>query len=110
MAEYIEREAAIKLIREEGRNQAGQYANRYHPVVLAYGDCFGKITNLPIADVVEVRHGEWVYTDKAASWHGKDECSECHYSTADRVDLSYFNYCPNCGTKMDGKGEDNAVD
>ena len=50
-----------------------------------------------------VKHGRWEHTNLAVSWHGKDECSECHYHTADRVDLSYFNYCPNCGAKMDSE-------
>ena len=57
-------------------------------------------------EVEPVRHGEWVHTDKAASWKSKDECGECHYHTADRIDLSCFNYCPNCGAKMDGGEKD----
>lgn len=62
----------------------------------------GDLINEPTIEAEPVRHGEWVHTDKAASWKGKDECSECQYHTADRVDLSCFNYCPNCGAKMDG--------
>jgi hypothetical protein len=60
------------------------------------------IEEAPTIEAEPVRHGEWVHTDKAASWKCKDECGECHYHTADRVDLSCFNYCPNCGAKMDG--------
>ena len=60
------------------------------------------IRNQPTADVAEVKHGEWVHTDKAKHWTGKDECSECTYHTWDRDDLSHLNYCPNCGAKMDG--------
>ena len=60
------------------------------------------IEDTPTAEVVEVRHGEWTHTDMADHWHSKDECSECHYHTYDRIDLSHFNYCPNCGAKMDG--------
>ena len=48
-----------------------------------------------------VMYGRWVHTDLAAHWHGKDECSECAYHEHDRRDLSHFNYCPNCGAKMD---------
>lgn len=51
--------------------------------------------------------GEWVHSDKAQHWFGKDECNKCHYHTADRIDLSYFNFCPNCGAKMKG-GESDA--
>lgn len=52
MKEYIERDVALNLIREEVINKAEQYANRNHPVVMAYGDCFGKVKSLPSADVI----------------------------------------------------------
>ena len=60
------------------------------------------IRNLPEADVEEVRHGYWTNE----RWEGLSsfsaECSECTKRT-----LSYFhyNYCPNCGAKMDGDRE-----
>lgn len=50
-----------------------------------------------------VKRGRWIHTDMAWSPHGKDECSECRYAMADRVDLSYFKFCPNCGADMRGK-------
>lgn len=56
----------------------------------------------PTAEVAEVRRGKWVHTDYAMHWLGKDECSECTYHTSDRDDLSHFNFCPNCGARMDG--------
>lgn len=57
------------------------------------------------ADVVEVRHGEWkpCFEDWRKQIEG-DECSVCgfqHYGTTIRD----YHYCPNCGAKMDGKGE-----
>lgn len=57
------------------------------------------------ADVAPVRHGRWIHTDLAVHWYGKDECSECTYHEHDRSDLSHFNYCPNCGAKMDLKNK-----
>ena len=91
--EYIERGATCKDC----------FYDRVCPHIYDYdADRCGAFINK--AEVVEVRHGEWVHSDLAATWHGKDECGECHYHTADRVDLSCFNYCPYCGAKMDGKG------
>lgn len=55
----------------------------------------------PTIDAEPVKHGRWIHTDAAASWDAKDECSVCHYATVDRINLSHFNYCPNCGAKMD---------
>ena len=54
MPEYIEREIALKQIKKEGINQAEEYAWRYHPVVMAYGDCYGIVKSIPAVDVVEV--------------------------------------------------------
>jgi hypothetical protein len=59
-------------------------------------------TNLYNAGYRKQTEGEWVHTDKAEHWYGKDECSECHYHTFDRTDLSHLNFCPNCGAKMKG--------
>ncbi len=36
-----------KRVKDEGRNQAEYYADRYHPVVMAYGDCYGKVSFAP---------------------------------------------------------------
>ena len=94
--EYIEREAYYRQIDNLSKGKHGVYC-------AAINDCMNTLDEQPAADVVEVRHGEWIHTDRAMSWRGKDECSECHYHTADRIDLSYFNYCPSCGAKMDRK-------
>ncbi len=56
----------------------------------------------PVVDAVEVVHGRWVWKET-----GEEEyemywvCSKCG-------DHTYFetNYCPNCGAKMDGDGND----
>ena len=60
-------------------------------------------------EISRVRHGRWIHTDLAAHWLGKDECSECTYHEKDRSDLSHFNYCPNCGAKMDGGDGNSAI-
>ena len=53
-----------------------------------------RIENAPTADVVEVKHGEWIDIN-IAEW----QCSECNY----RVERwNNTPYCPGCGTKMDG--------
>ena len=67
--------------------------------------------NMYVADflvangVVAVRHGEWVQIgyDKAMD---RITCSCCkeYWNICDN-DTHTFNYCPNCGAKMDGKGE-----
>ncbi len=89
MAEYIERETAIKAIDHEV-SLDGLYAN---------------IRAIPAADVRPERHGEWLLDDSdeyANHYHcsvcgaEKDTCNEIY-------DEPPPNYCENCGAKMDGK-------
>lgn len=56
------------------------------------------ITNLDknTADVAEVRHGEW---KKSSPFNRFMNCSICGFGQ----DHTTFNYCPNCGAKMDGE-------
>jgi hypothetical protein len=89
MAEYINRDELIENLKKFAPECYNALINQL-------------ITKQPTADVVEVKHGEWVHTDKARHWTFKDECSECTYHEYDRDDLSYLNYCPHCGAKMDG--------
>lgn len=62
----------------------------------------------PSADVVGVRHGHWkVVSDGYGGKAYICECSECEdtvwvYKDSDRK----WNYCPNCGAKMDGKEQE----
>ena len=61
-----------------------------------------KILNqFPAADVAPVRHGRWVSVPHKLS----RVCSVCNrdepYKFAD-IDADVYNYCPNCGAKMDG--------
>ena len=96
--EYIEHGTLLEVL-----ESLLKFHHPYTPMGATVEQVIKRTKEAPAADVVEVRRGEWVHSDLAATWHGKDECSECHYHTADRVDLSYFNYCPNCGAEMKGK-------
>ena len=49
-------------------------------------------------DAVEVVHGRWLLCSDCIDLFPK--CSVC-----DSYELSRRNYCPNCGAKMDLKGE-----
>ena len=59
----------------------------------------GCVATLPTVDAVEVVHGRWVHK---GAWH--IECSECQYILAHIGEAK--NYCPNCGAKMDGDGNE----
>ena len=54
------------------------------------------IDYMPTADVVEVRHGEW---KQASEKYPRYVCTSCNHLFNNKN----YNYCPNCGAKMDGK-------
>ena len=97
MADYIDKEAALSLVQPD----APEDEKAAITIATAKKLIRSIIQRVPAADVVPVVHGRWVHTDLASHWYGKDECSVCTYHENDRSDLSHFNYCPNCGAKMD---------
>ena len=60
----------------------------------------------PAADVQEVRHGEWVPITNGLQGWKCNLCDEHIYVEPPRNPKRYkYPYCPNCGAKMDGKGD-----
>ena len=84
---YIERESAIKSLLNDSPEQVG-YSREDAADCIRYMDA---------ADVAPVRHGRWVPT-KAPFMNECEDCSVCGYRT---VWGHRYNYCPNCGAKMD---------
>lgn len=90
MAEYIEREATKQKIGDL------HFQN--------YGIAITAIIEMPAADVVEVKHGEWHLLYNCAN-EGV-YCSVCHkkvYKTDYANQKIKSPFCPNCGAKMDKK-------
>lgn len=59
----------------------------------------------PTVDAEPVRRGEWRTFNVPKKWNGATlRCSECNTGTTWR-----WNYCPNCGAKMDGSAENATV-
>lgn len=96
MAEYIEREAAIELLHYNADETCSAVVCDFEAI--------------PTADVAPVVHGQWVknndsfQTDDYYCCYFDYSCSECGAIVNDRYKLP--NYCPNCGAKMDGGGDD----
>lgn len=66
------------------------------------------IRSLPPADVVEVRHGKWIWLEVDDDDFETDivTCSYCGKSYETRFSkksfFETFKFCHNCGAKMDG--------
>ena len=106
MTEYIERDTAIKRIKEYALSVFGidldnsqEYAGRSLPENYCEGlyEATELIDDLPAADVAPVRHGRWIYDH----WC-EFKCSVCGEFSNSKPYRGKENYCPNCGAKMDG--------
>ena len=100
MAEYIDRGALIEWLKRirlidlsDGRGLCR---------VIMEDDFKKAIKKMPkgiIADVAPVRHGRWIEKEKYTFGIMYD-CSLCENRILDNGHS--WNYCPNCGAKMDG--------
>lgn len=68
------------------------------------------IEQAPTVDAVEVVHGRWIERPLDNFRKYEVKCSECGFVGIENYDQYLepydFNYCPNCGAKMDGDGND----
>lgn len=99
MAEYIEREAAVKAFNNFDAGRADS-----PPFTLLTPEEFAEyLYELPAADVAPVVHGRWEHL-------GGDEwcCSACGFviTTEGSWDKPTKKYCEDCGAMMDGGDKD----
>ena len=99
-AEYIEREALMRRIKEIHCAEC----NSYHGLKCKacwVDDALDYIESEPAADVAPVRHGRWSRFYKSGVKVDEGFVSSC----CDMWNERRSNYCPNCGCRMDG-GDD----
>ena len=62
-----------------------------------------EIRHAPTEDAVVVRHGRWEYIPQTLNTLSQLRCSFCGWWSIDPSIDGAYNYCPNCGCRMDGK-------
>lgn len=94
MAEYIEREKTVELLRSLGNREYRKEKGTIQDAIkmISYPEY------TPAADVAPVIHARWIED------HDYLKCPECGVMV--KRDFTFFdigdwNCCPNCGTKMD---------
>lgn len=105
MDEFISRKAAIAYIREQSEGcqkafeelggESGIYAD-------AYNDLAEDFYSIPAADVAPVVHARWEYIPQTLNTLSQLRCPFCGWWSLDPSIDGVYNYCPNCGAKMDG--------
>ena len=92
MTKYIEAARAATIIAEK----------RGIPIA----DLVDTFAEIPAADVAVVQHGRWEKSEDNYYSLNLVKCSVCHeewcFEIDDDVKDLNYNYCPNCGAKMDG--------
>lgn len=117
--EYIERKALVEEIRKAQRRLESCDDikwERNKPYFKGLAWAHRIVLDAPAADVVEVKHGEWIPSPDGIN---PIKCRRCGTVAPYRMELDFShdiglypyksNYCPHCGAKMDGerKEQDN---
>ena len=95
MADYIDREKIFSIWRSM-------------PAPASVTSLVAAISQTPAADVVEVRHGRWVWD--TTGLYPKPICSRCGEEPYRRSNHTSDlpKYCPNCGARM-GKEDEHEI-
>lgn len=99
MKEYIEREDAVKHLKSRTGQFIDDVGKGWNAGIEA---SISYIEGLPAADVAEVRHGKFNFLQEDMVWCYCGVCSVC------RNYVQAWNYCPNCGARMDKEAEQDA--
>lgn len=103
MTDYIDRKAFIEDIKAEITNlKLNGWKGTPRPCDELYG-FIDRIKEQPADDVAPVVHGRWIED------HDYLKCPKCGVMVEwdfTFFDIGNWNYCPNCGAKMDREGED----
>ena len=101
MKEYIERDALMLRIKEIHCTECDSH-NGLRCRACWVDDTLDYIDSEPAADVAPVRHGRWELVEYQCTPLDTDQtlvCTECGFA---HQNDDWYNYCPNCGAKMDG--------
>lgn len=99
MKEYIERKKLMTFLDEQLEKETGAFSKGFNKGINVARSIVNNKEINPTADVAEVRHAHWRKI-KSGYW-----CSNCCLVEKDLK--QEYNYCPNCGAKMDGRTENN---
>lgn len=93
MAEYIERETAISLLKNRYQDMSAMSASYY----AGFQYALQMMEKIKPATAVPVVHGKWV--ERKIGRVEEMVCSMC--GCVQEYDFVAYRYCPNCGAKMD---------
>lgn len=104
MTKYIDRDAALAVLEDMqksicpvGRWSRNAVSGSDRDAFDALEEKIEEMNSIPAADVVEVRHGRWIWDARCCKW----ECSECGGKEGE----CGTPICKWCGARMDKEDE-----
>lgn len=102
----IDADYLAKLLREQKVKQTGKLTEGINKGLNTALSLARNPDACPTIDAEPVKHGEWEITED--DWHSLTlmKCSLCHEEwcfECEEETLQHYNFCPNCGAKMDGE-------
>lgn len=103
MADLIDRAPMLEFLDLQHYDK-DMYVTQYNPEWI-----YSWLESQPAADVAPVVHGCWIEYTKVIipepynKWEQAWKCSECGFDDG----FVAYNFCPNCGTRMDLEVTDN---
>lgn len=97
---------AVRFLRDSKVPETGAFSKGINKGLNIALSALGNEEIFPHVDAVEVVHGEWSTIEDDYCGLTALQCSECNqeYWFEDEPPIKIYNYCPNCGAKMDGDG------
>ena len=93
-----------------------QYSKKQRDVMCGacmMGDAIEIVESLPPVTPKQ-RTGKWIRHTRVKNvydiagvkiWGIEHQCNQCTFTTIATEDFGYYDYCPNCGAKMEGESE-----
>ena len=113
MDEYISKTKFEELMRKKARNNFDLYyadkSKHYHDKAIGYNTAADEAHDFPTADVQPVKHGYWEELTDYGGWgdthYRCSVCGEEWYLEDGTPQQNNMNFCPRCGSRMDGDTE-----
>ena len=110
MNEYIERTAVHELVKRLPKYHMFSYDRTESLIGISPDDVDFGVDKIPAAEVVEVRHGRWIFDHMTGDRAYYANCSECglkkHFKDEEAEQKK--KYCSFCGARMDKEDEHEA--